>query len=102
VEKWLVKWQAASEQGSVSLEGEDMGQLKTIFKSFLSIEAQMIRARLLAAGFQATVVGEVASISTEGGAMATGGIRIQVPASQETEARQLVDDLLTNSSDSDA
>ncbi len=34
--------------------------------------------------------------------MSTGGIRIQVPASQETEARQLVDDLLTNSSESDA
>ena len=79
-----------------------MVQLKTIFKSFHAMEAHMITARLRAAGFQATVMGELAALCTEGGSLATGGIRIQVPAAEQEDARSLVDGLLNHPPEEDS
>ena len=68
--------------------------LETIFSSFNSAEAQMISARLEAAGFHPSVTDEIASMSMEGYSMATGGIRIKVPDAEKDAARRLVESLL--------
>ena len=68
--------------------------LETIFSSFNSAEAQMISARLEAAGFNPSVTDEIASMSMEGYSMATGGIRIKVPDAEKDAARRLVESLL--------
>jgi len=65
--------------------------LVTIFKAFNPIDAEMTRGRLEAAGFDAVVMGELAALSIEGYSLATGGIRVQVPEDQATEAREFLD-----------
>ena len=62
-----------------------------MFSSFSGPEAQLLCARLRTAGLQATVEGEAAAFSMEGYSLATGGIRVQVPSSQEADARQLIE-----------
>jgi hypothetical protein len=71
-----------------------------IFKSFSSAEAQIVRSRLEAAGFDATVINEIASLSMEGYSMAAGGIGVQVPASQAEDARRLIQSSPDSSSES--
>jgi len=65
--------------------------LVTVFKAFSPAEAQLTRARLEAAGFQAVVMGELAALSMEGYSAATGGIRVQVLESEAAEARAFLD-----------
>ena len=62
----------------------------TVFMAFNPVQAQIIGARLQTAGLDATVEGEAAALSMEGYSLATGGIRVQVPSSQETDARELI------------
>lgn len=59
----------------------------TIFKTFSAAEAQLVCGRLEAAGFLATVTHELAALSMEGYSMATGGVRVEVPAEQAEEAQ---------------
>lgn len=61
--------------------------LVTIFKAFNPADAQLVRSRLEAAGFQAIVADELAALSMDGYAMAIGGIRVQVPSEEAGEAR---------------
>ena len=63
----------------------------TVFTAFNPVQAQIVSARLQAAGLDATVEGEAAALSMEGYSLATGGIRVQVPSSQEDEARRLIE-----------
>ncbi|HVR37351.1 MAG TPA: DUF2007 domain-containing protein [Methylomirabilota bacterium] len=70
-----------------------------VFKTFSSAEAQIVRSRLDAAGFDATVINEIASLSMEGYSMAAGGIGVQVPASQAEDARRLIHSSPASSSD---
>ena len=65
--------------------------LVTIFKAFSPAEAELTRARLEAAGFNAVVIGELAALSTEGYSAATGGIRVQVMEDRAVEARAFLD-----------
>lgn len=65
-------------------------QLTTVFQTFSSAEAQLIRSRLDAAGFSAHVAHELASLSMEGYSMTTGGILVQVPEDQAEEAKALI------------
>ena len=65
--------------------------LVTIFKAFSPAEAELTRARLEAAGFNAVVMGELAALSMEGYSAATGGIRVQVMEDQAAEARAFLD-----------
>ena len=65
--------------------------LKTVFQTFSSAEAQLIRSRLDAAGFMVHVANELSSLSMEGYSMSTGGILVQVPEEQAVEARALLD-----------
>ncbi len=61
-----------------------------VFRAFSPAEAQLVRSRLESAGFLVEVVGELSALSMEGYSMATGGIRVLVPADQAEEARQLL------------
>ncbi len=63
----------------------------TLTKLFSPVEADLIRSRLEAAGFTVTLKNLGAALATEGYSMVTGGIWVQVPSSEETEARQLLD-----------
>ena len=63
----------------------------TVFTAFNPVQAQVIGTRLQAAGLDATVEGEAAALSMEGYSLAAGGIRVQVPSSQETDARELIE-----------
>ena len=63
----------------------------TIFTAFNPAEAQLVRSRLDAAGFHAFVADEAAALSMEGYALAVGGIRVQVPATEAAEARAFLD-----------
>jgi hypothetical protein len=64
----------------------------TVFHAFSSAEAQLVRSRLEAAGFQAIVTHELSALSMEGYSQATGGILVQVPASEAEEAKQFLSD----------
>jgi hypothetical protein len=65
-------------------------ELVTVFQTFNPGEAQLIRSRLEAAGFDARVTHELAALSMEGYSMATGGVRVEVPADQADDARELI------------
>jgi hypothetical protein len=65
--------------------------LVTIFRAFSPAEAELTRARLETAGFDALVIGELAAMSMDGYSLATGGIRVQVPEDQVAEAREFLD-----------
>jgi Putative prokaryotic signal transducing protein len=64
--------------------------LVTVFTSFSPAEAQLIRSRLEAANFHAVVMHELSALSIDGYSMAAGGIRVQVPASEAADARELL------------
>ena len=63
----------------------------TVFTAFNPVQAQIVSTRLQTAGLDATVEGEAAALSMEGYSLATGGIRVQVPCTQEDEARRLIE-----------
>ena len=65
-------------------------RLVTVFQAFSPIEAQLVRARLEAAGFHAVVTNELSSLSMEGYSMAAGGILVQVPEGEAANARELI------------
>jgi len=65
--------------------------LVTISRSFNPADAQLIRARLEAAGFHAVVANELAALCFEGYALGTGGIRVQVPDTEAEEATAFLD-----------
>lgn len=65
-----------------------------VFKTCNPAEAQLLCSRLNAAGIPAAVMDE---LSAQGATVATGGIRIQVPASQADDARALISDPGTDS-----
>jgi hypothetical protein len=64
----------------------------TIYKAFSPADAQLVRSRLEAAEFMVNVADELSALSMDGYAMATGGIRVQVPVDEAEEARALIDD----------
>lgn len=64
----------------------------TVYTTFSSGDAQLVRSRLDAAGFEVEVAGELSALSMDGYSMATGGIRVQVPEGRAEEARALIAD----------
>ena len=62
-----------------------------MFTAFNPVQAQIVSTRLQTAGLDATVEGEAAALSMEGYSLATGGIRVQVPSTQEDEARRVIE-----------
>ena len=63
----------------------------TVYKAFNPADAQLVCSRLAAAGFHAFVADELAALSMDGYALATGGIRVQLPESEFAEAREFLD-----------
>jgi hypothetical protein len=64
--------------------------LVTVFTSFSPAEAQLIRSRLEASHFHAVVMHELSALSIDGYSMAAGGIRVQVPEEEASDARELL------------
>jgi hypothetical protein len=63
----------------------------TVFSAFSPAEAQLVRARLEAAGFHPFVVGELSSLTMEGYSQAAGGVRVQVPEAEANDAKEFLD-----------
>jgi hypothetical protein len=63
----------------------------TIYTAFNPADAQLVRSRLEAAGFHATVAHELSALSMDGYAMAVGGIRVHVPESEAANAKEFLD-----------
>ena len=64
--------------------------LVTVYRTFSSADAHLIRSRLEASDLRAIVNNGLASLSMDGYSMATGGILVQVPAEEADEARELI------------
>jgi hypothetical protein len=65
--------------------------LTTVYTALSPADAQLVHSRLEAAGFHSVVMGELAALGLEGYSLATGGIRVQVPASEADDARMLIE-----------
>ncbi|HNQ90958.1 MAG TPA: DUF2007 domain-containing protein [Verrucomicrobiota bacterium] len=65
-------------------------ELVTVFRTFSSAEAQLVRSRLEAAEIIAVITHEGAGLSIDGYSMAAGGILVQVPADRVEDARALL------------
>lgn len=64
--------------------------LVTVYKTFSSADAQLIRSMLEAADVPATVAHELSALSLGGYALAAGGIAVQVPEEHAELARELI------------
>ncbi|MEW6305586.1 MAG: DUF2007 domain-containing protein [Verrucomicrobiota bacterium] len=62
----------------------------TVFRTFSSAEAHVVRSRLEAAGFHASVEHELAALTMEGYSQAAGGILVQVPDAEADDAKELL------------
>lgn len=65
-------------------------RLVTVYTTFSSADAQLIRSVLEAADLHASVANELAALSMDGYALAVGGIKVQVPAAEADLARDLI------------
>lgn len=65
-------------------------QSVVVYRTFSAADAHLVRSLLQSAEVPAEVTGELASLSMEGYSLATGGIRVVVPAEFEKEARDLI------------
>ena len=63
----------------------------TLYKALNPADAQLVSSRLEAAGFHPFVADEMAALSMDGYALAAGGIRVQVPDTEFSEAREFLD-----------
>ncbi len=64
----------------------------TVFRTFSPAEAELIRSRLEAASFHATVTHGLSALSIDGYSMAAGGILVEVPENEAADARELITD----------
>jgi hypothetical protein len=65
-------------------------KLVTVLRTFSPAEAQLARARLEAAGFQAMVTHELSALSIDGYSLAAGGVLVQVPEESAADAELLL------------
>lgn len=65
-------------------------KLVTVYRTFNSADAQLIRSRLEASEFHAEVIHETAATMIEGYSLAAGGILVQVPEDEAENARELI------------
>ncbi len=62
----------------------------TIYRAFNPADAHLVRSRLEAAGFHAVVTNELSALSMDGYALAAGGILVQVPEGEASEAQDFL------------
>lgn len=65
--------------------------MKTVFRFFNPIDAQMTLARLRAANIDAELQHELSGINIDGYAMASGGIQLLAPDDQYDDAKNLIE-----------
>ncbi len=65
-------------------------ELVTVFNTFSSAEAQLIRSRLEAADIPVTVLHETSGLSVDCYTLGCGGITVQVPEEYAADARDLI------------
>ncbi len=65
-------------------------EMVTVFESVDPAEAQLIRSRLEVAGFDVVIPNELSTLNIEHGAIAPGGLSVQVPEDEAEEARALI------------
>jgi hypothetical protein len=65
-------------------------KLVTVYHTLNPADAQLIWSRLDAAGFFATILHELSSLSLDGYSLAAGGIQVQVPENAAEDARALL------------
>jgi len=63
----------------------------TVLTAFNPADAQLASSRLEAAGFHPFVADELSALSMDGYALATGGIRVQVPEGEAANAKEFLD-----------
>jgi hypothetical protein len=66
-------------------------RLVEVYNTFSSADAHLICSSLQSAGFGARVANELSTLSLEGYAVASGGIRVLVPEEEFEEARALIE-----------
>ena len=66
-------------------------RLVEVYNTFSSADAHLICSSLQSAGIEAQVTNELSSLSMEGYALASGGIRVVVPEERFAEARALIE-----------
>ena len=66
-------------------------KLVTVYRTFSSADAQLIRSLLEASEIPAMVADELSALSIDGYSMSTGGIRVQVPEDQAESAREIIE-----------
>jgi len=62
----------------------------TVSTAFNPADAQLVRSRLEAAGFDAVVKNELSALSMDGYGLAVGGILVQVPEAEAADAREFL------------
>ena len=65
-------------------------KLVTVYTALNPAEAHLANSQLEAAGFHSVVMGEGSALSIEGYALASGGIRVQVPDNEAADANLLL------------
>ena len=63
----------------------------TVYQTFSSADAQLIRSRLEAAEFHPFIANESFALNNEGDPLTTGGIAVQVPEEEAADARALLE-----------
>ena len=66
-------------------------RLVEVYNTFSSADANLICSSLQSAGIEAHGTNELSSLSLEGYALASGGIRVVVPEENVAEARALIE-----------
>jgi hypothetical protein len=66
-------------------------RLVEVYNTFSSADANLICSSLQSAGIEAQVTNELSSLSLDGYALASGGIRVVVPQENVAEARALIE-----------
>jgi hypothetical protein len=66
-------------------------ELITVYTAFNPADAQLVRSRLEAASFHASVAHELSALSLDGYSMSVGGIRVQVPEDEAVNAKEFLD-----------
>ena len=66
-------------------------RLVEVYNTFSSADANLICSSLQSAGIEAQVTNELSSLSLDGYALASGGIRVVVPEENVAEARALIE-----------
>ena len=66
-------------------------RLIEVYNTFSPADAHLVCSSLQSAGFDSRVTNEIATLTLEGYALASGGIRVMVPEAEFDEARALIE-----------